>query len=210
MKIYLVRHGETDWNAERRIQGQSDSRLNENGRQQAAELAPWAEGKNFCALYCSSNLRTCQTAEILTQNIDKTLHKRDGLREISLGPWEQQLWSDIEASGSEQCANFRQFPHLFSLEGAETFEELRQRGVNDLKAIVAEQEPDAARLLVVSHGALIAATLSGLASVELSRLWENPPLHNCSVSEIQVAPDGSLEVLTVGGTPLQQTGWFAK
>lgn len=208
MKIYFVRHGETNWNAERRIQGQSDSRLNDNGQRQAEELVPWAEAKNFNSLYCSSNLRTVQTAEILTRNIDKELHKRDGLREIGLGPWEQLLWSDVEAGGSDQYVNFRRYPHLFRLEGAETFAELRTRGMNDLKAIIEEQEPHVERVLVVSHGELIAATLSGIASVNLSRLRDCQPLENCSVSEVRVDSDSRLEVITVGGTPLHETGWF--
>ena len=217
--MFLVRHGETNWNAERRIQGQSESNLNETGRQQAHELQSWAESAGFDAVYSSSSVRTVETAEIITGNIDLPLQKRDDLREIHLGPWEQLLWSDIEQSGTQEVINFREYPHLFNLEGAETFSELRERGINGLHQI-AQQHHQGDKILVVSHGALLAAALSGLASVSLSRLWKNPSLPNCSVSEVTVNkssaavanhgadPVSGLQVVSVAGTPLHESLWF--
>lgn len=220
--MFIIRHGETSWNAERRIQGQSESSLNDKGREQAASLRPWIESVGFDAVYTSSSLRTVQTAEILTENIDLPLRKRDDIREIHLGPWEQLLWSDIEQSASTEVSNFREYPHLFNLEGAETFGEIRERGMLALQEIAQQHDDMQAKLLVVSHGALISAVLSGLASVCLSRLWKNPPLPNCSVSEISIdrpkgrtsqADVGSgkgrcLQVVTVAGIPLHESPWF--
>ena len=221
MQMFIVRHGETSWNAERRIQGQSESSLNDKGRAQAAELQPWIESVGFDAVYTSSSLRTVQTAEILTQNIDLPLRKRDDIKEICLGPWEQLLWSDIEQSANSEVTNFREYPHLFNLEGAETFAQVRERGIRALQE-VARQHDEQAKLLVVSHGALIATVLSGLASVCLSRLWKNPPLPNCSVSEVSIrkplgragmadvanAGARQLQVISVAGNPLHESPWF--
>ena len=222
MQMFIVRHGETDWNAERRVQGQSESSLNDKGREQAAALKPWIESVGFDAVYTSSSQRTIQTAEILTGNMDLPLQKRDDIREICLGPWEQLLWSDIEQSSSSEVTNFREFPHLFNLEGAETFGEVRQRGMRALHEIAQQHDDMQAKLLVVSHGALISAVLSGLASVCLSRLWKNPSLPNCSVSEISITKptgrasraDGAmsnercLQVVSVAGIPLHDSPWF--
>lgn len=212
MQLFLVRHGETDWNAERRIQGQSESSLNANGREQAEQLRPLVESLGISAIYSSSSVRTVQTAEILTANIDLPLIKKDNLREIHLGPWEQLLWSDVEQSSSREFINFRDYPHLFNLEGAETFSELRDRGIAGLEAIIQQQkqanaEPDS-KILVVSHGALISAVLAGLASVCLSRHRKHPPLGNCSVSEVHVDAKDQLQVVSVAGMPLHESPWF--
>lgn len=208
MKIYIVRHGETTWNAERRVQGQSDSVLNAAGQRQAEELRPWVDSAGITTVYSSTNTRAQQTTRIIAAGINLPVSERDDLREISLGPWEQLLWSDIAESDTQQCRNFREFPHLFNLEGAETFNELRERGIAAVNAIVNEQESDSAHVLIVSHGALVAALLSGLASVSLARLRDNPSLGNCSVSEIHTVSGGGLQVISVAGTPLHETGWF--
>ncbi len=212
MQLFLVRHGETEWNAERRVQGQSESKLNARGREQAEQLRPWAESMGFSATYSSSSLRTVQTAEILTRNIELPLHKRDDLREIYLGPWEQLLWADIEQSCTSEFTNFRDYPHLFNLEGAETYTELRDRGIAGLKEIHQRQKRTGLdqndKVLVVSHGALIAAVLAGLASVNLARLKKQPGLGNCSVSELHIDASGRFNVVTVGGMPLHESPWF--
>lgn len=212
MQLFLVRHGETDWNAERRVQGQSESNLNANGRQQAEQLRPWVESVGFTAIYSSSSVRTVQTAEILTANPGLPLNKKDNLKEIHLGPWEQLLWSDIEQSSTQEFSNFRDYPHLFNLEGAETFIELRDRGIAGLKEVHQQQKmagaDQDAKILVVSHGALIAAVLAGLASVCLSRLRKQPSLDNCSVSEINVDAKDRLHVVSIAGMPLHESPWF--
>ena len=65
LRIYLARHGETDWNAARRLQGRTDTALNSTGRQQAAKLAEHLKGVRLDAIYCSTLSRSRETAEIV-------------------------------------------------------------------------------------------------------------------------------------------------
>lgn len=87
MKIYLIRHGQTDWNTEGRIQGSYDSELNENGIRQAKELgARLLESQvNFSRIYSSKQKRAYKTAEIISNITGKPLERVAGLEEINLG-----------------------------------------------------------------------------------------------------------------------------
>ena len=87
-RLYLVRHGETDWNAQARYQGQSDVSLNKVGRRQAVALAQRFADEGISAVYASDLLRARQTA--LTIAEPHGLHVRDEplLREMSFGDWE--------------------------------------------------------------------------------------------------------------------------
>lgn len=183
MRLHLIRHGQTDWNAIRRIQGQTDSQLNESGRQQARELATILDPLPLEHVYCSSSLRTRQTAELLFAHRPLTVTYLDSLREISLGPWEGQLYADIEMAEPEQYHNFFNAPHRFAVPGAETYRELQQRGVSVLRQI--QQRHGGQEIAVVSHGALLKSVLNHLENKPLERLWDPPLLHNCSHSILE-------------------------
>ena len=119
MRLHLIRHGQTDWNAIRRIQGHTDSSLNELGLQQAQQLAAILDSYEFDQVYCSSSLRTRQTAEQLFSHRQLPVTYLDTLREIYLGPWEGRLYAEIEQSDPHRFDQFFNAPHLFELEGAE-------------------------------------------------------------------------------------------
>ena len=95
MELYLIRHGQTDWNKERRAQGQSESKLTELGEQQARELGERLAPVEFDHIYCSSSQRTRQTADLAFGHRNMEIEYRDSLREIFLGPWEGHLYDDI-------------------------------------------------------------------------------------------------------------------
>jgi len=84
----LVRHGETDWNAEGRLQGQTDRPLSHFGRQQARQLAEELEGEEFEAIYSSDLARARETAEIVSEQLGLTVALDPDLREKDWGTWE--------------------------------------------------------------------------------------------------------------------------
>ena len=86
LRIYLARHGETDWNAERRLQGRTDTALNSTGRQQAAKLAEHLKGVRLDAIYCSTLSRSRETAEIVRGEVP--LKSLAGLNERRIGKFE--------------------------------------------------------------------------------------------------------------------------
>lgn len=208
LTLHLVRHGQTDFNAEGRVQGQFDSRLDEVGKQQAQFLQMPISMIGITAAYTSSNLRAVETAEILTEGLQLPLHRTDELREIFMGPWQQRLWSEVAEENQEQFANFMTSPDRFSLEGAESFVELRERGVRAIESIIATESEG--EVLVVSHGAILKAIVSHYANVDLARMWEDPSLKNCSHSTMLCDAQGKREILTLAGTDTAGTIWQAK
>src|SRR6266545_5850147 len=117
--ILLVRHGETDWNAERRVQGHSDTPLNETGRAQAVALADALEGKEIDAVYSSDLLRAHETARIVAKRRGLEVTAIRDLRERNFGTWEGLTDEEI----------FDRFPHARhgSWGDAETKDEMAGR-----------------------------------------------------------------------------------
>lgn len=186
MRIHLIRHGQTAWNLEKRVQGHSESLLTTKGEEQALALAPVLQDYDIRRVYCSSSQRTRQTAALIfTARPVKTSY-HDELREIFLGPWEGHLQSDIRAREPESFAHFWQQPDAFHVPGAERFEQTQIRGLAMLKQILSEQAGE--DVAIVSHGVLIKTLLCALEPRPLARLWEPPVMHNCAHSILVVDP----------------------
>ncbi len=184
MRIHLIRHGQTDWNKERRVQGQSESRLTADGRQQAIKLGSHMSAFGIGKVYCSSSIRTRETAAILFAGMDVEIEYCDALREIFLGPWEGSLYADMEGKFPENFADFWHRPDAFSLADAETFVQTQLRGVRELERVIAEAA--AQDVAIVSHGVLIKSILCHIENRPLARLWEPPELHNCAHSIVEI------------------------
>lgn len=94
--IYVVRHGETDWNKELRFQGKTDIKLNDTGREQALKLRPVVQNLQIDAVFSSSLSRAYETAEIATQDLKLFIQKDDRLRETDVGEAEGLTRDEIE------------------------------------------------------------------------------------------------------------------
>ena len=193
MDLHLIRHGQTDWNEERRVQGQSDSRLTQLGREQAIELGQRIQLVEFDKVFCSSSFRTRQTAANLFPDSRVEIEYLDNLREIFLGPWEGTLYDEIERREPDSFRHFWEEPHLFDVEGAESFYELQNRAVAAVERI-AEQHLEQ-QIAVVSHGALIKTILCHVENLPMSALWTPPHMHNCAHSIIRFSANGSKEIV---------------
>ena len=181
--LHFVRHGQSVWNAEIRIQGTSDPDLSELGVSQAKALV----GKlpAFDKVYSSDLARTRQTtSNILEGNIDH-VDFRPSLREIHLGPWEGVLLKDATEQHPVETGLFRNEPEKFQLEGAENFHELQQRARNAINEILDECEGIAEHVLVVSHGAFLKSLLIDYAGWRLNDIWTNPHMDNCGHSIVK-------------------------
>ncbi|MEW6502694.1 MAG: histidine phosphatase family protein [Chloroflexota bacterium] len=164
-ELWLVRHGQTDWNVEGRYQGQADMPLNDIGIKQACDLAERLKGVHFSAIYSSDLKRAFTTAKILAGEKEVRVDQR--LREIHQGEWEGQLFSVIR----QRYANFFEIRRENPLEsrppGGESLKEVSER-VSSCVNEIASRHPGE-RVLIVSHGLAIAtlvATSRGLP------LWE--------------------------------------
>lgn len=198
-RVHLIRHGETNWNRERRVQGQLESVLTERGVAQAKALATSLARLPIGAVFSSSSVRARQTADILFGHRSVPITYCDLIREIHIGPWQGQLYSAIEASHPEQFHNFWQSPDAFVLDGAETFALLQQRAVARLHSILDESR--AAEIAIVSHGAWIKSLLCHIERRPLARLWDPPRQHNCAHSIVDVYSNNSLRISLYAGEP---------
>ena len=197
MLLHLIRHGQTDWNASRRVQGQSESVLTTLGKQQATELADKISQHNIRAAYCSSSVRARETADKLFKNSIVPVQFLDTLREIHLGPWEGKLYDEVEADTPEDFHHFWHQPHLFSVKGAETFRELQRRGLKAITEICNQEQQQ--EIAIVSHGALIKSILCHYEGKQLSQLWDPPHLQNCAHSILQLDSDANGKIIQYAG-----------
>lgn len=161
MKIYLTRHGETDWNLASRIQGKTDTTLNERGRQQAAELCATLREEGICfdRVYTSKQLRARETAGIVSENLGLPLEVLEGVEEMDLGSWEGFTWKQVRESFPEEYGIWHDNRRYIKTPGGESYEELLQRILPALRKVSKEEGGNA---LVVTHSAVIMTLLSYL------------------------------------------------
>jgi len=197
--IHLIRHGETDWNREKRAQGQLESVLTDDGRKQAQTLALAMRDIPIGAVYSSSSVRTRQTTALVFGNRDIPVVYCDQLREICMGPWEGSLYSDIQKQNSGQFEAFWHAPERFSLPGAESFAQVQDRALKRLASIL--RDTTARHIAIVSHGVLIKTILCAIEPRPLADLWRPPAMHNCARSVISIQSDGNQRILTYCDQP---------
>ena len=193
IKLHLIRHGQTDYNIERRIQGQRDSHLTDTGIKQALALKEKLDSINFDVVYSSSNIRAVDTAKILMADKSQNITFLDELKEIYLGHWEGRLNAEIEQTESEQFNNFWNHPDQFYCPGSETFNDLQQRALNVFTKITEKHRDQV--ILIVSHGAFLRALLVYFAKRPLNDLWKPPHLHNCAHSIVHKIEPGQFKIV---------------
>jgi 2,3-bisphosphoglycerate-dependent phosphoglycerate mutase len=177
--ILIARHGETDWNRERRFQGHADPPLNEVGREQAGQLARELAGSEVTAVYASPLARARETAEIVAAALALPVETRDALREVDVGSWQGLTRDEIE---ERFPTGFRRWLVDFShgWDGGESYDELGRRVVADLLEL-AERHPDE-RVLVVTHGGPMRAAQAAAADAEYAEVRRVAgPIGNCAV-----------------------------
>lgn len=181
--LHLVRHGQSLWNAEIRIQGTSDPALSTLGIDQAKAVGKLLP--QFDRVYSSDLLRTRQTTEHILGGAVDHVDFRPTLREIHLGPWEGMLLSEATEQYPKQTDQFRNTPETFALEGAETFHELQSRAHKAIDEIVQECDGEDIKVLVVSHGAFLKSLLIGYEKRPLNDMWQHPHIDNCGHSIVR-------------------------
>lgn len=166
-EIYLVRHGETDWNAEGRFQGTTDVPLNDAGRRQAARLAAGLRAVPLTAAYTSPLLRAADTARAILEGRDLPLFAVEELREVHYGEWQGRLPAEVDA---ETEARWRRDPWSVRFPGGETLEEVAARAVPAIQALMARHA--GGRILVSGHGHLNRVLLLRLLRMPDAGFWE--------------------------------------
>ncbi len=176
--ILLVRHGQTKWNLQQRLQGHKNSPLTAKGQQQARAVRHALQKFTISKAYSSPLPRALQTAEIITAKKHIPITLAADLKEIRLGPWEGMTKQATALSHPEQYDFFWHMQDKFMLEGAETFSQLRSRVVRCLDKIFHDNQ--GMNILVVSHWIAIKVAMAHYTTQPLARLSNIPDPGNGS------------------------------
>ena len=153
-EIWFIRHGETDWNRQRRLQGWQDSPLNEFGRNQAGLLASRlredARGTPFDAIYSSDLQRAHATATPVSEQLDLRVRVEPGIRERGFGVLDLER---IDALAPEAAAAWRSRDPLRALDGGETLGQFQSRVISTVDDVASRH--DGERILMFTHGGVL-------------------------------------------------------
>lgn len=187
MKLYLVRHGETDWNKERKIQGRTDIPLNEFGRMLARKTAAGLSLVNFDICYTSPLCRARETAEIIRKERLINIIEDDRIIEMSFGAYEGKCCSPQACNVPENFHMFIEDPQRYKApEGGENFEDVIKRTGAFWDMLYDQYESGNYNILVATHGAALAALLNNIKKQSLSGFWGMGVHKNCAVTQVEV------------------------
>lgn len=189
MMLYVIRHGETDWNKMRRVQGLKDIPLNEYGRKLAAETAEGMRDIPIDLAYTSPLLRAKETAEILLAGRDVPLILEDRIRELCFGSYE-----GLCCSGEHKEAGSEEFNKFFTDTGnyipprdAETIGELYGRTGDFLAEMCRRDDLADKNILVSTHGAAMNALLNLVkGNRSVAEFWRDEVSPNCAVTMVEI------------------------
>lgn len=171
-KIYVTRHGETEWNTLGRMQGHLDSPLTDLGENQADWLGESLKNIPINYIYSSPSGRAMQTATSINKYKQLEIRTDDNLREIYLGAWEGKVRAEIEAYDAERYHHFWHEPHKFVKADSEGFEAIIKRSGETLEKIAA-MHPDET-VLIVAHAVVLKSMYAYIQQKSLSDFWKGP------------------------------------
>lgn len=190
-RLFLVRHGETMWNVEGRLQGHADEPLNEHGHDQARHLAERLRDVSFSTAYSSDLARTRETMETIMKDYEQNSYESTHLlREISHGSWEGLTHDQLnERFPDTYPRRFMADDPTFAPPDGESLEAFFERVGTFAERLRAEHRDGDENVLIVSHGGVLRALLICLLDFPLTSLWQLHSSHG-SVSIIELWPDG--------------------
>lgn len=190
--LYLIRHAEAEGNLYRRIHGQYDSLITDNGYRQIKALEKRFAGVPIDAVYSSDLFRTMTTARSITVPKHLPLHTRADLRELSMGEWEDRSFAGVDRSDRERMKLFLVSSPEFRAPGGETLLEVRARGARAILDIAAHH-PDQT-VAVFAHGTFIRNTLAELTGVPPEDIGKMGHSDNTAVACLEVE-DGQSRIV---------------
>ena len=181
MNLYIVRHGESTWNSQNKIQGNSDPALSKLGVLQAKLLAKRFKRVKIDKIYSSPLLRALQTAQIISKTAKLKVIQKRQLQEVGLGEWEGKTPDEIDRLYNNRYQRWlRLGPTKIDIPRGEDIASFRKRAKRVFYAIVKENKNK--DVLVITHGGIIAAFLAYLLSADFDKMILNLHLPNTCVT----------------------------
>lgn len=186
-RLLAVRHGETAWNRDTRIQGHTDIDLNDHGRWQARRLAEALRDEPIAAIYSSDLKRARDTAQAVAETRTLPVHAHIGLRERGFGRFEGHTWDELELHYPTETLAWRKRMPDFAPPGGETLLQLRERVVGTALDLAARHPGE--QVLLVAHGGVLDILYRAATRLELQapRSWQ---LANCAINRLLWSPEG--------------------
>ena len=186
-RIIAIRHGETAWNVDSRLQGHLDIPLNDVGLWQARQAALALADEPIDAIYSSDLQRAWVTARAIAETTQAPLTAHQGLRERSFGVLQGHTFEELEAKEPEQAYRWRKRDPAFAPEGGESLIALRERITTTTYALAAQHM--GGQIVLVAHGGVLdvlyrAATRQ---DIQAPRTWL---LGNAAINRLLWTPDG--------------------
>ncbi len=186
-RIIAVRHGETAWNVDARIQGHLDIPLNATGLWQAHQLARALAAEPIAAIYASDLQRAHATAQAVASATGAPLVADPGLRERSFGALQGRTFAQIEAEHPEEALRWRKRDPHFAPEGGESLVVLRERIADTTHRLAAQHA--GALVVLVAHGGVLDVLyrLATRQELQAPRTWL---LTNAAINRLLWTPEG--------------------
>ncbi len=190
-RIIAIRHGETAWNVDTRLQGHLDVALNPRGQWQAVRAAQALADEDIAAIYSSDLSRAYATAQAIADHnhgmTERKVHAHTGLRERGFGIFEGQTYAQISLDWPEESRRWRQRDPHFAPEGGETLTQLRERVTHTVHALASAHVGE--QIVLVAHGGVMDALyrLATGQDIESPRTWD---LGNAAINRLLWTPDG--------------------
>jgi alpha-ribazole phosphatase len=185
MRLMLVRHGATAYNAQQRYTGHSDVPLSPLGLRQAAALAVALASETFDLILSSDLARAQQTAEAVAARNAAPLRLDADLREMAMGTWEGHTRAEAVALHPEAWARWWAEPDIYPPPGGETLLQLRDRAARAIDRCNAEHP--AGNVLWLTHGGLMGVLVCHLLGIDLTHRWQFRR-DNAAITEMEVGP----------------------
>ena len=186
-RIIAIRHGETAWNVDTRIQGQLDIALNAAGRWQASRLADVLKDEPIAAIYASDLARAWETAQYVGRAVDLEVIKEEALRERGFGAFEGKTFAEIEAHLPDQSLLWRRRDPDFAPAGGESLSALRDRVVEATLRLAERHKGEL--IALVAHGGVMDVLYRAATRLDIQapRTWT---LGNAAINRLLWAPGG--------------------
>lgn len=187
MVIYMMRHGETDWNTQHLFQGRTDIPLNENGRKVAEWTRDGLKDVPFDVAFCSPLRRAKETAQIILEGRDVKLIEDERIIEMGFGEYEATSMRNTD----EELEIFFKHPEAYvDKKGIEPFEEVLARAQNFLDELTANSEYQDSTILVATHGAMLRGLIGAFRGYTVKDFWKGGIHKNCGMTIVEVRGKG--------------------
>ncbi len=203
MRIYLIRHGETDLNKHKILQGRSDFELNEYGKELARITGKALKDIEFDFVFTSPLKRAKDTAMLLISEnktaVKPVVYEEERIQEISFGDFEGKCYGKDNFNMPDKTfLNFFEKPEEYNTPpNGESFEDILKRTGDFLRELISEEEYRKKTILLSTHGCALKAILANIRNTPISEFWGEGVHKNCAVSVVDVE-DGIATVIEDG------------